>query len=1286
MSPLRPIRRRLTVAAASLLILTLVPALSQLPADGSPAAPVIDVDAITTLGDPVSALRDVDLRGKVPPLPGQRTAVESLGAATVRWNDLGTPASLLPTDGSLGAAPGSPAAGARDWLRDHAAVFGLSTNQVDGLELVNAQRLADSDARAVLFRQQYGDVPAAAGGLVTVGVADGQVAYVSSSLARSSTTSLPSAVLSPVQGWLAAAADAGHAGVAAGAVEVLGTTGWTRLSVPGFAQEQQVRLRALPLANGGVRPVFEANVIDVSGGVASAYTSLVDAVSGEVLVRRNQVDNFAYNNLFTGAITATECGPRHAFELEDGLTRSINAVAVALPADDVIVKVWGPGDTLLGSYDLGTSPEVASYTADSIPAGTYSVQVCPFDTASVVLGQYALAVTTSDTAAPAPGTVGFQPRWRYFPANPTLDSSTQTPSNSVVGCWFLPADGCTTPPGELANIAAFGPWDHLAAGVASSTTIGNNANTHEAWGSPLTPGGTAQAPISPTREYTEEFTDAWNNSQCNPAELTPGGNDINASVTNLFVAHNRMHDFSYYLGFTEGNYNLQTDNGGRGGVGGDPEIGNAQAGAMSGGQPSFLGRDNANQITLQDGTPGITNQYLFQPIAGAFYAPCTDGGLDMGIVGHEYTHAISNRMVAGPDEGLTSEQGGAMGESWGDLVAAEYHYEHDYANGGNIWAVGAYATGNLDTAIRDYAINDNPLNFSDYGFDITGPEVHADGEIWNGTMWEVRQALVDAYDASYDYEDKALQRQCAQATKTSSPTPAQACPGNRRWLQLMFDAFLLQQGATSMLDARDALIAADQLRFGGVNRDLLWKAFARRGMGAGASVTSADDHDPVPSFAAPGAGNSTLTFITGGESKIYVGDYEARVTPIADTVAGTPLAASAEFTAGDYDFVAVSPDRGFTRFSVSVPAGGGPVAVQVADAVNVASAAAGATVIGATEGSLNPEQLIDGTEDTNWGGVTAENVDVSHPTVAVDLAGGLQTVRRVNVSAYLNPAPADPNEVPVPVAVDDYDSGSRFTALRQFALEACTADCGSAGATWSRFYTSPTDAFPSVKPRPVAPTLTMRGFDVPDTEAAAVRLVTLHNQCTGSPDYAGEQDADPANDTDCATASDRGTIVHAAELQVFATEAGPTTTTPGTTPDPTTAPSPTTTPSAPSAPSAPTTTTTNPVPTTGATTGRVPTRIKLRVFRAVQTRANAAPQLRARLRLDGVRDARLGRWIVKLDGRRYRKVTVDRLTLRLRVTRPLAPGRHRVRVYFRPFDRTAYAPAKSLKMRIVVRP
>ena len=36
--------------------------------------------------------------------------------------------------------------------------------------------------------------------------------------------------------------------------------------------------------------------------------------------------------------------------------------------------------------------------------------------------------------------------------------------------------------------------------------------------------------------------------------------DIAAAVTNLFVQHNRMHDWAYCLGFTEENWNAQTSN------------------------------------------------------------------------------------------------------------------------------------------------------------------------------------------------------------------------------------------------------------------------------------------------------------------------------------------------------------------------------------------------------------------------------------------------------------------------------------------------------------------------------------------------------------------------------------------------------------------------------------------------------------------------------------------------------------------------------------------------------
>ncbi|GEP34437.1 hypothetical protein NSZ01_22050 [Nocardioides szechwanensis] len=1137
--------RRYSAAAFALLTATLVPGLLQIPAladtpaaaPRSPASSAPVVDDIRTIGDPVHGMADLDRRGTARPSLTQQRAVAGLGAVDVRWNRFGTPASLLPADGALAETTSAdPVKAARTWLSRNASVFGLTAAQVSDLELVSSQPFAVSSARAVLFRQRFGDLTPALASMVTVGVANGEIAYASSSISKT-TGDAPSAQLSPLQGWLKAAANVGRAIPGGDLADITQTVadGWTRLAVPGFDQEQLVRLRALAMADGSVRPVLESNVVDAAAAPALGYTLMVDAVTGEILHRQNKVENSSDVFPFQGSITAATCGPRHPFTLTDNNTRQIVAVASTVnAANDIVVKLWGPGNVLLVAGDLGTSPETATYSADPIPGGDYSVQVCPFEDPTAPFlppGNYGVAVTTSDEGAPGADDLAYNSKWRFFPTNPTMNfSPNHTPGNSVVGCW-LAASGCTLSTGPLRNLQAVGPWDFMtASGTSSLTTTGNNATTHEAWASPLTPGGLAQAPVSPTQQYTTPFTDAWNNSKCNPAELVPGGNDINASVTNLFVAHNRMHDYSYYLGFNERNFNLQTDNIGRGGVENDPEVGNAQAGALSGGQPSFLGRDNANQITLQDGVPGITNQYLFQPIAGAFYAPCTDGGLDMGIVAHEYTHAITGRMVGGPDEGLTSEQGGAMGESWSDLVAAEYQFSHGYKNGGNIWAVGVYATGNKQTAIRDYAINRNPLNYSDYGFDSTGVEVHADGEIWNGTQWEVRQALVNKWNKvkRFHYSRAKLQLKCAQGNRDKGVQRPQLCPGNRRWVQLMFDSFLLQQGATSMLDARDAMLAADRMRFNGVNQKVMWAAFARRGMGKGASVPNADSGQPKPSFTSPKGANGTVKFTSTSPGKLFVGDYEARVTPVGDTVKKTKLDNVVGFTPGRYKMLFVSPKTGFTRFTLKVTPG--KTAYRIKDKLNLAARASGAKVIGSTAGSRNAGSLIDGTEATNWGGVTAGNVDATRPFVSVDLAGKIHTVRRVQVSAYLNPAPASPTDVPLAA---DPDSGSRFTALRRFALEACVKNCTKANAKWKRFYVSSADAFPSKRPRPVAPTLNLRSFKVKPTKAAAIRLVVLENQCTGFAGYAGELDNDPVNATDCKTASDRGTIVHAAELQVF---------------------------------------------------------------------------------------------------------------------------------------------------------
>jgi len=189
---------------------------------------------------------------------------------------------------------------------------------------------------------------------------------------------------------------------------------------------------------------------------------------------------------------------------------------------------------------------------------------------------------------------------------------------------------------------------------------------------------------------------------------------------------------------------------------------------------------------------------------------------------------------------------------------------------------------------------------------------------------------------------------------------------------------------------------------------------------------------------------------------------------------------------------------------------------------NLASSASGATLTG---DGINLARINDDDEATNWASLGSP---VAGKQVTVDLAGGVQTVSRIQVSAQLRP----------PITGDpDAGTQNRFTALQQFRVLACTAggavDCSSP-AQFQVVFTSPADAFPSVAPRPRAPQLEIKSFDIPDTTATHLRLQVMTNQCTGDPDFAGEQDADPRADTDCATTSSQARNVRVAEFQAFA--------------------------------------------------------------------------------------------------------------------------------------------------------
>jgi hypothetical protein len=66
-----------------------------------------------------------------------------------------------------------------------------------------------------------------------------------------------------------------------------------------------------------------------------------------------------------------------------------------------------------------------------------------------------------------------------------------------------------------------------------------------------TPDTAANRPVSPTRKFDFPWENSWNKSSCNPANfgtVVDGPQRRGRRDTNLFVMHNRMHDWSYYLG------------------------------------------------------------------------------------------------------------------------------------------------------------------------------------------------------------------------------------------------------------------------------------------------------------------------------------------------------------------------------------------------------------------------------------------------------------------------------------------------------------------------------------------------------------------------------------------------------------------------------------------------------------------------------------------------------------------------------------------------------------------
>jgi hypothetical protein len=222
-----------------------------------------------------------------------------------------------------------------------------------------------------------------------------------------------------------------------------------------------------------------------------------------------------------------------------------------------------------------------------------------------------------------------------------------------------------------------------------------------------------------------------------------------------------------------------------------------------------------------------------------------DGSLDNQIVFHEWGHFISNRLI-GNAAGLNNQQGGGMGEGWGDFNAMMLTVRESdtavpsNANWGGVYALATYATSGVPydgstnhgyyLGIRRTPYSTDMANYNALTFRHiedgqalpVGPpiatggvnsEVHNTGEVWTTMMWECYASLL---------------------RDTLGPTPRLTFQQAQDRMKQYFVASLaMTPNSPTFLEARDAVLAAAYAT-DSTDYILFWQAFAKRGAGMNA--------------------------------------------------------------------------------------------------------------------------------------------------------------------------------------------------------------------------------------------------------------------------------------------------------------------------------------------------------------------------------------------------------------------------------------------------------------------
>lgn len=301
----------------------------------------------------------------------------------------------------------------------------------------------------------------------------------------------------------------------------------------------------------------------------------------------------------------------------------------------------------------------------------------------------------------------------------------------------------------------------------------------------------------------------------------------NSAVTNLFYWNNILHDVQYQYGFDEAAGNFQLNNYGKGGLGNDAVLAEAQDGS---------GTNNANFMTPPDGTAPRMQMYLWNRTT-----PEKDGDLDNGIIIHEYGHGISTRLVGGPSNAncLTNNQqpGEGLSDWWTLAYTAKPGDKGTDARGIGTYAFGQPTSGE---GIREQPYSTDPrVNTWTYA-SINGMRIpHGVGSVWAQAAWEVYWALVDHWGFDPNLYN------------------AMGSAGNQRMMLYVNEGLKNTACNPTFTQVRDGIIDAAKVLHNGEDVCRIWTAFAAFGLGTDAVSGGSISTSPTNGFSVPAACQAT---------------------------------------------------------------------------------------------------------------------------------------------------------------------------------------------------------------------------------------------------------------------------------------------------------------------------------------------------------------------------------------------------------------------------------------------